>query len=539
MKAERKPENLLKIRTHYFLALILLIHTVIYLIYWVSIGNLRGDVDHFIADFTGLVISYTTILIVISSGIGIWSLFRLVGMRYAMRTKRWKPAIINWIYFGVWILFLSLFYISYYLILQKNPSQKGLIFQLINLIRLLTDPLLILIAAIWLRRLILSFRSRAFQAKKRWLWRIGVAFILILLIGLWLLPTIWPPNWAYQGELPAKPALIAHRGASMLAPENTFAAAELAAEYEAFGFETDIRISLDGIPFLMHDGTLERTTNIAEVYPNRVDDDPSQFRMDELRTLNAGLWFIQKNPFNTINSSVISQAQLSINQGQRIPTLTEALELVKENEMVILFDLRYPPRDHPYYEQFFTIVFDQCKESGINGDVWLLVDHQNLETVLEEAPQMTRVIGVSSTELPDPEELIELKYEIVNVDMGIIKEEIQGYRQEGLGVNVYTIDQPWLFSQFWLSGVTSITTNNIHTLSQMDHPILVISYSRFLLFWGLFGIIMGIWLASSQPRMKINQQESEMLETPDLMDFAMEEDTNDNSLTEARENLDS
>jgi glycerophosphoinositol inositolphosphodiesterase len=344
-------------------------------------------------------------------------------------------------------------------------------------------------------------------------------------VGLWLLPAIFPPNWAYQGDLPAKPALIAHRGASMLAPENTLAAGELAAEYDAFGFETDVRISKDGVPFLMHDETLQRTTNISEVFPDRVDDDASSFTIEELRALNAGLWFIQKDPYNTINSGLVSQAQLSLNQGQKIPTLAQALTLVDEEKMVILFDLRYPPQEHPYHDRFFEIVFDLCKESGLNGDVWFLVGRDNLDIVLEEAPQMTRVIGVSSMDLPAPNELIELNYEIVNVDTGIIKEEIRAYRQEGLGVNVYTIDQPWLFSQFWLSGVTSVTTNNIHTFSQLNAPILNLPYSRFLLFWGLFGIIVAIWLASSQPKIKIEHQSSGKVETPNLIEFAMEEDS--------------
>jgi glycerophosphoryl diester phosphodiesterase len=352
------------------------------------------------------------------------------------------------------------------------------------------------------------------------------------MLGLWLLPAIFPPNWAYQGDLPAKPALIAHRGASMLAPENTIAAAELAAEYDAFGFETDVRISLDSVPFLMHDDTLRRTTNILEVYPDRTDEDASNFTMDELYALNAGLWFIQKDPFNTIESGLISQAQLSVNQGQKIPTLSQALGLVDDEKMVILFDLRYPPQDHPFYDQFFDIVFDLCKESGLNGDVWLLVDRRNIDKVLAEAPQMTRVSGVSSTDLPDPDELIALNYEIVNVDAGILKDAILGYRQKGLGVNVYTIDQPWLFSQFWLSGVTSITTNNIHTLSQLDEPILNLPYSRFLLFWGLYGIIVAIWIASSQPKIKTVPQELGENEPPDLLDFAMEEESKTDGINE-------
>ena len=523
MKEKHDSRNLLKFRLHSLLAVILSLHCIFYLIYWFAIGNLKEDVDHFIGEYIGFSLPYTTILILLTAGIGIWSIIRFLTLRISAKKGAWKPSYFNWIYFGVWVIFLLLFYFSFVLILKENPSQKGVLYQLINLIRIATDPLLFLISAILLRRVILLFRRRAALSKNRLPWGIGIGFVLVLLVGLWLLPAIFPPNWAYQGSLPAKPALLAHRGASMLAPENTTAAAELAAEYGAFGFETDVRISLDGVPFLMHDQTLERTTNIAEVYPNSTNEAASSFTLEELRALNAGLWFIQKDPFDTIESGVISQSQLRVNQGQKIPTLVQALDLVERENMVILFDLRYPLQDHPYYEQAFEIVFEMCKESGVNSDIWFLVDRENLDVLLEEAPQMTRVIGASSTNLPDPGSLIDLNYEIVNVDAGILKDEIRAYRDEGLGVNVYTIDQPWLFSQFWLSGVTSITTNNIHTLSQLETPFLNLSYSNFLIFWGLFGIVVAIWIASSQPELSKEHQEEQKSETPDLMDFAMEE----------------
>jgi glycerophosphoryl diester phosphodiesterase len=516
-----KTKKSFKFRLQKFLALILLLHCIFYLAYWFSIGNLRADVDQFIADFTGLTLPYTVILMVLTSLVGVWSLLRFLRLRVTGKKASYDHDSINWIYFGVFIFFLVLFYSSFFLILRENPSQRGVINLLINLIRLVTDPLVFLIAAIGLRKLILLFRGRAILAENRWPWMLGIGFVLVLLVGLWLLPALNPPNWAYQGDLPAKPALIAHRGASMLAPENTIAAADLSASYGAFGFETDIRISQDGVPFLMHDRTLLRTTNVAEVYPERAAEDASSFTIDELNNLNAGLWFIQKDPYNTIDDGLVSQAQLSINQGQKIPTLTQAFELVAEKDLVFLFDLRYPPEDHPYYDEFFDIVFEDCKESGLNGNIWFLVDRQYLDTLLTETPQMTRVIGASSTNLPGPEELLSLEYEIVNVDMGILKKDIQAYRDEGLGVNVYTIDQPWLFSQFWLSGVTSITTNNIHILSQLDRPLIYMPYSRYLLFWGLFGIIVAIWLASSQPQKVVDPKTPRKMETPDLLDFAM------------------
>ncbi len=61
-------------------------------------------------------------------------------------------------------------------------------------------------------------------------------------------------NWPY-------PRWIAHRGAGKLAPENTLAAFRLGAAHGYRMFECDVKLSADGVPFLMHDSTLERTTN--------------------------------------------------------------------------------------------------------------------------------------------------------------------------------------------------------------------------------------------------------------------------------------
>lgn len=515
--------NHFKLRLHYLLAFTLLLQSLFFVVYWLSVGSFRPDVNKFVGDLLGLTLPYTTIVVVLYTFVAGWSLIRIISLRLAIKSGVWKPSAMNWVYAGIWVVFTAGIYLVFWVVLKQNPSQEGVLIHLLNLSRLVVDPIIFLFIAIWLRRAILFFRKRLAETESRkWQLTAGIVLILVALVGLWLVPVLFPPNWAYQGDLPTRPALMAHRGASMLAPENTLAAIELAAAHQAFGFETDVRISLDGVPFLLHDQTLARTTNISEVFPDRVDDDASSFTMEELKQLNAGLWFIQTDPFGTIDEGLVSQSQLSIDQGQQIPTLSEALDIVKANNMVIMFDMRFPPTEHPYYDKFFDVVLKTCLESGLNGDVWFLVGQEDLSQVMNEAPQMTRVVGASGEAPPVPKSLLDLHYEIVNIDTGINVREIRAYRDQSLGVNVYTIDDPWLFSQFWLSGVTSVTTNNIQTFSQMEKPNLNVPYSRYLIFWGLYGIIIAIWLASSQPEK--DQSETRLMETPDLMDFARDGD---------------
>jgi glycerophosphoryl diester phosphodiesterase len=78
------------------------------------------------------------------------------------------------------------------------------------------------------------------------------------------------------------PRWIAHRGAGTLAPENTLAAFRLGAAHGYRMFECDVKLSADGVPFLLHDTTLERTTNGI----GRGGDQP----WDQLARLDAGSW---------------------------------------------------------------------------------------------------------------------------------------------------------------------------------------------------------------------------------------------------------
>jgi glycerophosphoryl diester phosphodiesterase len=78
------------------------------------------------------------------------------------------------------------------------------------------------------------------------------------------------------------PRWIAHRGAGKLAPENTLAAFRLGARHGYRMFECDAKLSADGVPFLMHDAALDRTTNARGIGGERP--------WGELAQLDAGGW---------------------------------------------------------------------------------------------------------------------------------------------------------------------------------------------------------------------------------------------------------
>jgi glycerophosphoryl diester phosphodiesterase len=78
------------------------------------------------------------------------------------------------------------------------------------------------------------------------------------------------------------PLWVAHRGAGKLAPENTLAAFRIGASHGYRAFECDVKLSADGVPFLLHDSTLDRTTPARGIAGER--------RWSELSRLDAGSW---------------------------------------------------------------------------------------------------------------------------------------------------------------------------------------------------------------------------------------------------------
>jgi glycerophosphoryl diester phosphodiesterase len=119
-----------------------------------------------------------------------------------------------------------------------------------------------------------------------------------------------------------KKILIAHRGASSYAPEHTIESYELALKQRADFVEQDLQITRDGQLICMHDLTLERTTNVKEVFPTRYREEivggsstrlwyVSDFTLREIKQLDAGSWF---------NSSF---------KGARVPTFQEAIDVVR------------------------------------------------------------------------------------------------------------------------------------------------------------------------------------------------------------------
>jgi glycerophosphoryl diester phosphodiesterase len=142
-----------------------------------------------------------------------------------------------------------------------------------------------------------------------------------------------------------RPLLIAHRGASGYAPEHTLAAYEIAIKQGADFVEQDLQITKDGVLICLHDAELDRTTDVAKLFPGRAMlRDPFEtgtqkrgfyavdFTLAEIKRLDAGSWFNHANPF----------AANPAYAGQRIPTLDETIKFVGKRAGLYI-ELKHAP----------------------------------------------------------------------------------------------------------------------------------------------------------------------------------------------------
>jgi glycerophosphoryl diester phosphodiesterase len=147
--------------------------------------------------------------------------------------------------------------------------------------------------------------------------------------------------------------VIAHRGASAYAPENTVPAFTLAAEQGADFVEFDLQLTKDRQIVCLHDNSLERTTDVEEVFPDRyrppaaagqpkrwmLDD----FTLDELRKLDAGAWFDAKF------------------RGTRIPTFGETIAALRGRSGLFI-ELKTPER-YPGIEE---MILAELRAKGLD-----------------------------------------------------------------------------------------------------------------------------------------------------------------------------
>uniref|UniRef100_A0A8C7RSP4 Glycerophosphodiester phosphodiesterase domain containing 5a n=1 Tax=Oncorhynchus mykiss TaxID=8022 RepID=A0A8C7RSP4_ONCMY len=286
-----------------------------------------------------------------------------------------------------------------------------------------------------------------------------------VLLVLYMVPlAITSPCIMDRNSLKPRPDVIGRRGA----PMNLFIL------FMKASVVPTVLYSLDGVPFLMRDRTLRRTTNIAKVFPDKQHEDASLFNWTEIRSLNAGQWFLESDPYWTVGS--LTGRERNRMGNLTVCSLVEMLRLTARANRSALLNLQRPPPEHPHYKTWIMDTLWAVQRSGISQKrvTWTPdTDRGRVrglqQTSLEKlSGEEVRHRGISS---------LTLRYSQAS------NKDIQDFLVNNMSVMVYPVNEPWLYSVLWCSGVPSVSSDAPQVLRKVPYPIWLMSPYEYCLVW--------------------------------------------------------
>jgi glycerophosphoryl diester phosphodiesterase len=235
--------------------------------------------------------------------------------------------------------------------------------------------------------------------------------------------------------------VIAHRGYSEIAPENTLAAFEEALAWSVDGLEFDVHVSADGVPVVIHDDTLERTTDGH----GPVKD----MSLADLKGLDAGSWFSPEF------------------RGERIPTLEETLDVAFGRVPWI-----YPEIKGVRVETDLALIASMMRAHGFaDACVVISLDWDLLRGIRRADPGLAIGYVVERTARFEPA-LADARAQgnaIIACDYNILLKNpalVHRARELGVELGVWTVDHVDAAQRLIELGVLRLTTNDVAPLLQ-------------------------------------------------------------------------
>jgi glycerophosphoryl diester phosphodiesterase len=235
--------------------------------------------------------------------------------------------------------------------------------------------------------------------------------------------------------------IVAHRGDSFHAPENTLEAARLGREAGADAWELDVHLTRDAVPVVIHDESLLRTTDVAV----RFAGDPrgrdgfrvSDFDFAEVRSLDASSWFVARDggprsarDFGTLARLDPAPVERFRSGSVLIPTLEEALIFTREQDWLVNVEIKSFP-EHP--AGIVARVLEVLAATGTSDRV-LISSFDHDDVVAADQPGRRHAVGIL---LATPiHRLPEYAVDMVGADTVHVSTEVLGadsvaYRQAG------------------------------------------------------------------------------------------------------------
>lgn len=225
--------------------------------------------------------------------------------------------------------------------------------------------------------------------------------------------------------------ILAHRGYSSKAPENTMAAFELAVEVGSHGLELDVHLSRDGEIVVIHDHTLERTTNGRGLV--------SEHTLAELQQLDAGHWFAAEF------------------KGEPIPTLEQVCKLIKGRDVLLNVETKAALGFESLNERLAAVLQKHALEEQV---IVSSFNHYALAHLKRIRPQLRTGILYNAA-------LVDAWIYAKSIGaaalhpyyLSVIPDIVAGAQQNGMMVNTWTVDRAADIERMIGAKVDSLITN--------------------------------------------------------------------------------
>lgn len=253
---------------------------------------------------------------------------------------------------------------------------------------------------------------------------------------------------------------IAHRGARSIAPENTLLAAQRGLEIGADLWELDVALTSDGVPVVLHDDSLLRTSDVRRVYPARSPWKIYDFTYAELKKLDFGSWYLKQDPFGQIRRGNVPTSDQMKFKNIPVLKLEEALEFTKKNHWRVnieIKDMSGTPGDALIVKSVYELVTNYQMVSDI------LISSFNHQYIIQAKNLLPEVKTGALVVFPDPDPIELLKRTgaaSYNPGLeGLNYQQIPVIRQAGYDVLVWTVNDPGVMIHLAEAGVSGIFTD--------------------------------------------------------------------------------
>ena len=237
--------------------------------------------------------------------------------------------------------------------------------------------------------------------------------------------TSWPyPRW------------IAHRGAGKLAPENTLAAFRRGAAHGYRAFECDVKLSADGVPFLLHDATLERTCNGQ----GNAGDRP----WHELSLLDAGSWHGRQYA------------------GEPLPSLQAVAAFLRHNGFALDLEIKPTPGTEAHTGAVVAAAAARLWHGQARPPLLSSFQPDALRAARDSAPELPRALLLDELHAQAFDQAQELRCVALITNHKLMDAALLArIRAAGMRALVYTVNEPERAQQLLALGIDGIITDAV------------------------------------------------------------------------------